>query len=270
MLALLLNVGAWTLTPTVQTSQALNLACLAGPSASGLASARRCSELVAQETDFDYLVIGGGSGGLASARRAAGHGAKVAVIERARLGGTCVNVGCVPKKVMFNTAMVKVSVNHPQPNEAVLYVLCVLRVRPPQASRGDAARACLRARPPQEIIHQSAGYGYKVEGVTFDMKSIKERRDNYVKRLNGIFKNNLANSDVTFIEGDAKFTGEKTVDVGGTLYTGKKVLIAVGGKPSYPDIPGAELGITSDGFFELEEVRVARRSPTPSPSSASR
>jgi len=161
---------------------------------------------------FDYLVIGGGSGGIASGRRAAAHGAKVAVVERARLGGTCVNVGCVPKKVMFNAGTV------------------------------------------QEMIHQAAGYGFSVEGVSFDMKALKEKRDNYVKRLNGIYSNNLANSGITSITGDAVFVGPKEVKVGEKTYSGDKVLIAVGGKPLMPDIPGIELAIDSNGFFDLESI----------------
>jgi len=172
------------------------------------------NRLVASEEpeQFDYLVLGGGSGGIASARRAAAHGAKAAVIERARLGGTCVNVGCVPKKVMFNAATV------------------------------------------QEMIHQASGYGFTVGSCSFDLPALKEKRDAYVARLNGIYKNNLKNSDVTFIEGDASFTGVKEVSVDGKTYTGKHILIAVGGKPSRPDIPGADLAIDSDGFFELEKV----------------
>jgi glutathione reductase (NADPH) len=163
--------------------------------------------------EFDYLVIGGGSGGVASARRAASHGAKTCVIERARLGGTCVNVGCVPKKVMYNAASVL------------------------------------------EILHQAEGYGISVGDVKFDMKTIKAKRDAYVKRLNGIYAKNLENSGVTFVSGDAKFVGPKTVEVDGKPYTAKHILIAVGGKPMIPNIPGArELGITSDGFFDLEEV----------------
>jgi len=161
---------------------------------------------------FDYLVIGGGSGGIASARRAAANGAKVGVVERERLGGTCVNVGCVPKKVMFNAGTV------------------------------------------QEMIHQAAGYGFNVEGVSFDMKALKEKRDAYVKRLNGIYANNLGNSGITEIKGDASFVGKKEVRVGDKTYSGDKVLIAVGGTPTMPNIPGVELAIDSNGFFDLEEV----------------
>mmetsp|Transcript_20382 Transcript_20382/g.60295 ORF Transcript_20382/g.60295 Transcript_20382/m.60295 type:complete len:518 (-) Transcript_20382:313-1866(-) len=199
---MLLAIAASALAP--------RLALRAAPGASPHAAS--CVRMTAPE-EFDYLVIGGGSGGIASARRAAAHGARACVIERSRLGGTCVNVGCVPKKVMFNAATVL------------------------------------------EMIHQSEGYGISVGGASFDMKAIKAKRDAYVTRLNGIYANNLANSDVTFVEGDARFTGPKTVAVGDRTLTGKSVLIAVGGRPSVPDIPGAaELGITSDGFFELDSV----------------
>jgi glutathione reductase (NADPH) len=161
---------------------------------------------------FDYLVIGGGSGGIASGRRAAAHGAKVAVIERGRLGGTCVNVGCVPKKVMFNAGTV------------------------------------------QEMIHQSSGYGFSVENVKFDMAALKAKRDAYVTRLNGIYANNLKNSGITEITGDASFVGPKEVRVGDKTYSGDNVLIAVGGTPEMPEIPGIEHAINSDGFFDLDHI----------------
>ena len=161
---------------------------------------------------YDYLVIGGGSGGIASARRAAAHGAKVCVFERARLGGTCVNVGCVPKKVMWNAAFCK------------------------------------------EMIHQAEGYGYTVGETTLSMPALKKKRDDYVKRLNGIYKNNLGNSDVDFVEGDASFVSANVVQAAGKTYTAPNVLIAVGGKPRMPEMPGIEHAISSDGFFELEEV----------------
>ena len=164
------------------------------------------------DTHFDYLVIGGGSGGIASARRAAAHGAKVAVIERDRLGGTCVNVGCVPKKVMFNAGSV------------------------------------------QEILRQASGYGFSLDGYKFDMAALKAKRDAYVKRLNGIYSNNLGNSGITSITGDASFVGPKQVKVGETTYSGDNVLIAVGGQPTMPKIPGIELAIDSNGFFDLEAI----------------
>eukprot|EP01104_Vermistella_antarctica_P000639 TRINITY_DN10787_c0_g1_i1.p1 TRINITY_DN10787_c0_g1~~TRINITY_DN10787_c0_g1_i1.p1 ORF type:complete len:530 (-),score=167.79 TRINITY_DN10787_c0_g1_i1:95-1684(-) len=163
------------------------------------------------ETDFDYVVIGGGSGGIGSARRAAQYGAKVALIEKAALGGTCVNVGCVPKKVMYNTGAVG------------------------------------------EAIHDAKGYGYSVSGVSFDWPTIKEKRDAYVKRLNGIYERNLGNSKITTFNGWGKLVGDGKVDVGGKVISAKHILVATGGYPTVPSVPGADLGITSDGFFELKE-----------------
>lgn len=159
---------------------------------------------------FDYLVIGGGSGGLASARRAAKYGAKVALVEAGRLGGTCVNVGCVPKKVMWNAASVA------------------------------------------EMLGFAKDYGFDVEAPAFDWLKVKRSRDAYVERLNGIYQRNLDIDEVHLVRGFAKFVDAKTVEVGDQTLTAKHVLIATGGRPKIPKIPGAELGMTSDGFFELE------------------
>ncbi|XP_005099721.2 glutathione reductase, mitochondrial [Aplysia californica] len=161
---------------------------------------------------FDYLVIGGGSGGIASARRAAEFGIKAAVIEEGRWGGTCVNVGCVPKKVMFNTAM------H------------------------------------AEIIKDHQGYGFDVELKRFDWGRVKQSRDAYIKRLNGIYETNLGKASVETIVGHASFTQDKCVEVNGQKYAADHILIATGGKADIPNIPGAEHGITSDGFFDLEDL----------------
>ncbi len=171
------------------------------------------SNLRMADKSFDYLVIGAGSGGMASARRAAAYGAKVGVIEQARLGGTCVNVGCVPKKVMWNAATVN------------------------------------------EIIHDANQFGIKVEGkVSFDWSKMKEMRDAYIVRLNGIYSRNLGNSGVEVIEGSAAFSGPKTIQVGDDSITAKHILIAVGGRPYMPDIPGIEHCINSDGFFEVRAM----------------
>ncbi|KAL5256581.1 hypothetical protein ACHWQZ_G011731 [Mnemiopsis leidyi] len=164
---------------------------------------------------FNYLVIGGGSGGIASARRAAllQPSLKIAVIEKSRPGGTCVNVGCVPKKVMFMTAAVN------------------------------------------EALHDAKDYGFDIEKKNqFDWAMLKEKRDAYVKRLNGIYKNNLAKDNITYIQGAATFTGPNTVSVDGVEYEGEHILIAVGGSPTLPNIPGAELCDTSDQFFEWDSL----------------
>ena len=172
--------------------------------------------------DFDYFVIGAGSGGIASARRAASYGAKVAVVEAGRLGGTCVNVGCVPKKVMWNAASIA------------------------------------------ETLHDMRHYGFTgMEGgnIQFDWNYLKQARDKYITRLNGIYENNLNNSGVTKLLGRASFAGGNTVAVhpteGGEVatYTAKHILIATGGKPVFPEGEGIlEHSISSDGFFELEEM----------------
>lgn len=167
---------------------------------------------------FDYIVIGGGSGGMAAARRAAGvHGASVALIEaHSVLGGTCVNVGCVPKKVMWNTATV------------------------------------------METLHQSKGYGYEIGQIKFDWSVIKAKRDAFVKRLNGIYDANITKENVEHFHGRASFVNGSTVriardGVDPIEIQGKHILIATGGHANIPKVPGAELGITSDGFFLLEE-----------------
>lgn len=165
------------------------------------------------DKEYDFVVIGGGSGGIATARRAAEYGVSVAVIEKARLGGTCVNVGCVPKKVMWNTSFIK------------------------------------------EIIDFAPHYGFKENDPGLDFSVIKAKRDAYVARLNGIYDNNLKRSGVDWYKGTAVFTGVNTLDIGEErTIRGKRVLIASGGRPNIPNVPGAELGIDSDGFFELEQL----------------
>ncbi|MDZ7788786.1 MAG: glutathione-disulfide reductase [Halofilum sp. (in: g-proteobacteria)] len=160
---------------------------------------------------YDLLVIGGGSGGLATARRAAQHGARTAVVEFDRLGGTCVNRGCVPKKVMWYAA----SLAH---------------------GLGDAAE-----------------YGFDIDVRGHDWSALVEKRAAYIERLNGIYANNLDKDGVTHIRGRARFVDPHTVAVDDARYSADRIVIAVGGEPVVPDIPGAELGITSDGFFELTE-----------------
>lgn len=160
---------------------------------------------------YDLLVIGGGSGGLAHAQRAAEYGVNAAVVEYGPLGGTCVNVGCVPKKVMWYAAQ------H------------------------------------AHQFHHLADYGFDVELKGHDWTGLKARRDAYIERLNGIYENNLDKRGVTYLQGAAKFVDAHTVDIDGRQVEADRIVIATGGRPMVPDIPGAELGITSDGFFELED-----------------
>ncbi|MBT8091190.1 MAG: glutathione-disulfide reductase [Gammaproteobacteria bacterium] len=160
---------------------------------------------------FDLLVIGGGSGGLAHAQRAAEYGANAAVVEYGPLGGTCVNVGCVPKKIMWYSA------HH------------------------------------AHQLHHAPDYGFDIAVNGHDWGALKLRRDAYIKRLNGIYGNNLDKRGVVHIQGAARFVDANTVEVAGRSYRAERIAIATGGRPIVPDIAGAELGITSDGFFELEE-----------------
>jgi glutathione reductase (NADPH) len=159
---------------------------------------------------FDLISVGGGSGGLACAQRAAEYGAKAAVIESHRLGGTCVNVGCVPKKVMWNAAGVALS------------------------------------------LDDANDYGFDVAVGDNDWSLLKRKRDAYVLRLNGIYERNLQAKGVEYVRGTARFLDQHTLEVNGRRITAQHIVIATGGKPQIPNLPGAELGITSDGFFELE------------------
>ncbi|MBB71714.1 MAG: glutathione-disulfide reductase [Legionellales bacterium] len=160
---------------------------------------------------YDFLAIGGGSGGIASANRAASHGAKCAVIEKGPLGGTCVNVGCVPKKVMWYASEVAAT------------------------------------------LHEAKDYGFSLDSVSLDWAALVERRQAYIKRLNGIYTNTLSNNGIDTIIGTAKFIDNKTIRVGDDDISADHIVIATGGYPTVPDVPGAELGITSDGFFALTE-----------------
>jgi len=161
---------------------------------------------------FDYIAIGGGSGGIASANRAAMRGAKVALIEAKHMGGTCVNVGCVPKKVMWHGAQVAEAIKLYAPD-----------------------------------------YGFDVELKNFDWAKLVESREAYIGRIHKGYEGYLAKNGVTVINGFAKFVDNKTIEVNGEHYTADHISIAVGGRPSIPNIPGAEYGIDSNGFFELDE-----------------
>ena len=161
------------------------------------------------DRDYDLLVLGGGSGGLAHAQRAAEYGARVGVVESGRLGGTCVNVGCVPKKVMWYTA--------------------------DRAHHFDHAE----------------DYGFDIAVRGHDWARLKKSRDAYIARLNGIYARNLDARAVDHIGGYGRFADANTVIVGDEEYSADRIVIATGGQPIVPDLPGAGLGITSDGFFEL-------------------
>jgi glutathione reductase (NADPH) len=158
---------------------------------------------------FDLVVIGGGSGGLAASQRAAEYGARALLVESGRLGGTCVNVGCVPKKIMWNAA--------------------------------DLGGA----------LHDAQDYGFRLDMQGHDWPLLKERRDAYIGRLNALYAANLAKRHVELVRARASFVDAHTVSAAGRTFSAPHIIIATGSRPRVPPIPGAELGITSDGFFEL-------------------
>ncbi|MGH8242672.1 MAG: glutathione-disulfide reductase [Steroidobacteraceae bacterium] len=161
---------------------------------------------------WDLIVIGGGSGGLACAQRAARHGARVAIAEPGHLGGTCVNAGCVPKKIMFHAA--------------------------------DLAHALV----------DTADYGFSMTGARHDWAALKARRDAYVERLRGIYQENLDRSGAQLIRARARLAGAGRIEIGSETHEARHIVIATGGAPLVPELPGAVAGTTSDGFFALERM----------------
>ena len=162
--------------------------------------------------EFDLFVIGAGSGGVRAARFAAGFGAKVAVAESRYLGGTCVNVGCVPKKLLVYGAHFA------------------------------------------EDFEQASGFGWSLGEANFDWATLIANKDREIHRLNGIYRNLLVNSGVTLMEGHAKLTGPHEVEVNGQRHTAKHILIATGGWPQIPEIPGHEHAISSNEAFFLNTL----------------
>ena len=162
--------------------------------------------------DFDLFVIGAGSGGVRAARFAAGFGARVAVAESRYLGGTCVNVGCVPKKLLVYGAHYA------------------------------------------EDIGQAQGYGWTIDGATFDWKTLIANKDREIQRLNGIYRSILVDSGVTLLQAHARLVDAHTVEVDGKQYSAEHILIATGGWPHVPEIVGREHAITSNEAFYLESL----------------
>jgi glutathione reductase (NADPH) len=166
---------------------------------------------------FDLIVLGAGSGGLAAAKRAASHGARVAIVEGDKVGGTCVIRGCVPKKLLVY---------------------------------GSAYRHLLADAP---------SYGWTVGQVRFDAATLLANVRAEVNRLNALHISFLEKAGVELVQGWGRFSGPDRVEVSSTEgssreLVGERILIAVGGRPHRPAIPGAELGWLSDDMFELEAL----------------
>lgn len=162
--------------------------------------------------DFDLFVIGAGSGGVRAARFAAGFGARVAVAESRYLGGTCVNVGCVPKKMLVYAAHYA------------------------------------------EDFEQARGYGWSSDAPQFDWKHLIANKDREIQRLNGIYRHLLVDNNVHLLDGHARLVDAQHVEVNGQRYSARHILIATGGWPQIPQIPGHEHAISSNEAFHLQEL----------------
>ena len=161
------------------------------------------------EKHYDLIALGGGSGGLSVAERAARYGARCAVIEAGRIGGTCVNAGCVPKKIMWYAAQLA------------------------------------------HALDDATGYGFKLDYFGFDWQRLKSARDTYIGNINDWYLGYLAEAGIDLLQGAARFVDARSVQVGGRIYSADHLVIATGGRPRIPDLPGAQFGLSSDGFFTL-------------------
>lgn len=162
--------------------------------------------------DYDLFVIGAGSGGVRAARMSAGYGARVAIAEERYLGGTCVNVGCIPKKLFTYASHFT------------------------------------------EDLRDAAGYGWKIGSTSFDWRTLIENKNAEIHRLNGIYERLLSDAGATLINGRAVIKGSHTVTVNDRDYRAERILVATGGWPTVPDIPGREHVITSNEAFYLESL----------------
>jgi glutathione reductase (NADPH) len=162
--------------------------------------------------DYDLFTVGAGSAGVRASRLAAGFGARAAVAEERYLGGTCVNVGCIPKKLLVYAAHFS-------------------------ADFDDAA-----------------GFGWALGTRQFDWAQLIENKNEEIRRLNGVYDRLLQGSGVTIINGRAQLLDAHTVTVAGKAYTAEHILIATGGWPTVPPIPGVEYAITSNEAFFLPRL----------------
>jgi glutathione reductase (NADPH) len=162
--------------------------------------------------DFDLFVIGAGSGGVRAARFSADYGARVAVAESRYLGGTCVNVGCVPKKLLVYGSHFS------------------------------------------DDFEQAQGFGWSTGNPHFDWATLLANKNREIQRLNDIYRKLLVNSGVTLLEGHARLTDAHHVEINGQTFSAERILIATGGWPMVPDIPGREHAITSNEAFFLQRL----------------
>ncbi len=162
--------------------------------------------------DYDLFVIGAGSGGVRASRVSASYGARVAIAEDRPLGGTCLNVGCIPKKLFVYASHF-----------------------------GDA-------------FEDAEGYGWSVGERRFDWQRLLQAKNREIARLNGVYRRLLDEAGVTLYEGRARLVGPHSIEVDGKRYSAESILVATGSWPRIPDVPGAELGLSSNEMFQLEQL----------------
>ena len=164
------------------------------------------------ERDYDLFVLGAGSGGVRAARVAAALGAKVAIAEERYLGGTCVNVGCVPKKLFVYASHFA------------------------------------------DEFREAAGFGWQVGERTFDWSVLLANKNREIQRLNGIYADLLEKSGAERFDGRAVITGKNEVAINRKRITAERLLVATGGWPHIPEIPGRDHVISSNEAFFLERL----------------
>jgi glutathione reductase (NADPH) len=162
-----------------------------------------------QRFDYDLITIGAGSGGVRATRLAGGFGARAAIVEKSRVGGTCVMRGCVPKKLLVIGAHYA------------------------------------------EDLADAAGFGWTIDGARLDWGRLIDRKNQELDRLEDVYRGILQRNNVRLIEGAARLDDPHTVVVDGDRFTAERILIATGGRPALPDIPGIERAITSDEALDL-------------------
>jgi glutathione reductase (NADPH) len=165
-----------------------------------------------RDYDYDFFTIGGGSGGVRASRFAAQYGARTALAEKQYLGGTCVNVGCIPKKLMSYAAHF------------------------------------------HDDFADAKGFGWEIGTTRFDWPALIANKDREIGRLNGIYRKLLDGAGVDIFDAHATIEDAHTVLVGGRRVTSRYILIATGGHPTLPDLPGKQHGITSDQFFHMSAL----------------
>lgn len=165
-----------------------------------------------QDFDYDLFVIGAGSGGVRCARMSAAMGARVAIAEERYLGGTCVNVGCVPKKLFYYGSHVR------------------------------------------EELELAESFGWTLGTVSFDWDQLRDSKSREIERLNGVYERLLGNNGVDILNGRATVSALNTIEINGRKITARNILVATGGWPFRPDLPGIEHCITSNEFFYLDTL----------------